>query len=301
MTLVQGTRRPFEELSSSDTDSPSDTAPFLEDDSPWEISASSDDEESQFKKQPKPLNKCDEFQTPGGCSPRNQQPNQAIDLAQKPNFEVPNLLESIDLVVTCLYKMPIRRSAPLDRLNQKASVDASYYQPFDVRYIKDKFARLDSNVATRLGKMITGRRQLLFSRLSHNQKLQRTEIRQKAAVKVPSDSRPPSQEHEFSGLEATCETSVSEISRSQISSTQYTLDTYATTTKNKTFQFEDTGTIYAPSTAESTSSMASSCSGENMRVEVPPRPKGKDGKELDRFKCPYCLVTQSIETKHAWK
>lgn len=271
------------------------------DDSPWEISASSDDEESDLKKQPKSLDKCDEFQTPGRGSARNRQSNHATVLVQKPNFEMPNLLESIDFVVICLYKMPIRRPAPLDRLNQKASVDASYYQPFDVLYIKDKFARLDSNVATRIGKMITSRRQLLFSRLSHDQRLKTTEIGRKAALAVPSDTRPLSLDHKSTGLEAMRETSVSEIARSQISSTQDTLKTYATTAKNKTFPFEDTGAIYAPSTAESKSSMVSSYAGGNMRVEVPPRPKGKDGKELDCFECPYCLVTQFIKTKHAWK
>lgn len=40
--------------------------------------------------------------------------------------------------------MPIRRPAPLDRLKQKSSVDASFYQHFDVLYVKDKFRKLDS-------------------------------------------------------------------------------------------------------------------------------------------------------------
>jgi hypothetical protein len=47
--------------------------------------------------------------------------------------------------------------------------------------------------------------------------------------------------------------------------------------------------------------MASSYAGGSLQVEVPPRPKESNGKELDHFKCPYCLVPKAIETDRAWK
>jgi hypothetical protein len=59
--------------------------------------------------------------------------------------------------------MPIRRPAPFDRLKEKSSVDASFCQHFDVLYVKDKLPNLDPKVATRLGKMISRCRQLIFT------------------------------------------------------------------------------------------------------------------------------------------
>ncbi|KAI9772127.1 MAG: hypothetical protein M1840_001416 [Geoglossum simile] len=47
--------------------------------------------------------------------------------------------------------------------------------------------------------------------------------------------------------------------------------------------------------------MASSYARKDPYVEVPPRPKGDDGIELDRFKCPYCLVTKVITSDRKWK
>ncbi|KAF8246379.1 hypothetical protein K440DRAFT_366824 [Wilcoxina mikolae CBS 423.85] len=104
-----------------------------------------------------------------------------------------------------------------------------------------------------------------------------------------------------SGPEAAREAAVSEISRSQGVSNRYTLPTKATTLRINIPEGEIPATFYAPSVAESKTSMVSSYTGQNLRVEVPPRPKGKDGKELDRFECPYCLVIQCIKSDHAWK
>lgn len=311
LSLVQGTRRPFEDLSISDPNSQSNPIVLSKDssnqqdesdDSPWEISASSDDndddEEPSPKKQSKPLDKCDEFHTTQGNTVKDQQPRQAVSLVQKPTSEMPNLVESIDFVVVCLYKIPIRRPAPLDRLKQKTSVETSFYQHFDILYVKDKFPKLELNVATRLGKMITRRRQLLFYRFSHEQKLEATEVKSKAALIPPSATGPLSLEHIHSGPEAIIGATVGEIARSQVSSTQITQDTYATTLHNNDLRLVHKRTLYPPSTADSKSSMASSYAGENMRVEVPLRPKGKDGKELECFECPFCLITQFIKNKH---
>lgn len=314
MSLVQGIRRPFEESSASDLDSRSNPAASSEndsdeqdetDDSPWDISTSSGDGDDEFNpgRQSNPLYKCDEFHTTQDSPARDARPTEATLLYPKSILEMPKLLKAIDLGVICLYKIPIRRPAPLDRLNQKASVEASvgasYYQPFDVLYVKDKFPDLDLNVATRLGKMVTRRRQLLFYRLSHDQKLKTTEVEPKAAIAIPSAAKLVSLEHNHSGREPMGEAPVGEIARSQVPSTQHTLDTHATTRHNEAFQH--TGSLYAPSTADSKLSLVSSYAGENILVEVPPRPKGKDGKELASFKCPYCLTIQHIKSERVWK
>lgn len=308
MSLVQGTRKPFEEFPSSDLDSQSKFDLSSEDDSdeqdetdesPWEISASSDDE-SNPQNVSKLLDKGYNVHTPPVGPVSNQQPDHAMSLIQKPTLEMPNLLVSIDFVVICLYKLPIRRPISIDQDNQKFSVEASFYQPFDILYVRDKFPRLQLDIATRLGKMITRRRQLLFNRLSHDHKLKTTEVEPKVALGVPSATKPLSPEYISSGLKANDEASVGGIARSQAPGTQYTIDTYATTVRKDPFKFKNTD-LYAPSSAESKSSMASSYANENMRVEVPPRPKGKNGKELNCFECQYCLVTQFIKTERTWK
>lgn len=311
MSLVQGARRPFEELSSSDPDSQSNTAASSEDDfdkqdetddSPWEISASSDDDdESHPKRQPKFLTKGDEFPTTEVKPARSQQADHAKLLYQKPTSEMPNLLESIDFVVNCLCKIPIRRPAPLDRLNPKASVEASYYQPFDILHIKDKFPYLDSSAATRLGKMITLRRQLLLYRRSHDKKLNPTEVRRTDTRVVSPSIRQSLLEDSNSGPDIMGHGSVGEVAQSHVPSTQHTPETYATIVDHKPVQFKNTRSLWASSTAESKSSLASSYAGETLRVEVPPLPKGDDGKGHGSFKCPYCRINQYIKDRHAWK
>jgi len=211
---------------------------------------------------------------------------------------MPQLVETIKFTITCLYKMPIRRPAPLDRLKQKSSVDAPFYQRFDVLYIKDKFRKLDSKVATQLGKMISHRRQLLFYRLSHAGSLETTKVEPKFVMAAPLAAQSSSTAKNDSGPEAVA---ISEMPRSQAASHQHTVHTETTTLRLNAPQVEARAALYAPSVAESKSSMASSYAGKNLRVEVPPRPKGKDGNELDSFECLYCMVIQYIQTDHAWK
>jgi hypothetical protein len=59
--------------------------------------------------------------------------------------------------------------------------------------------------------------------------------------------------------------------------------------------------LYAPSTAESKTSMASSFAGKDLQIEIPPRPRGDNGEELKWFECPYCLITKHITTEHKWR
>ncbi|KAH0543124.1 hypothetical protein FGG08_002550 [Glutinoglossum americanum] len=308
---TQGKRKPFEELSFLDDKSQSDPTPPSDgdsdgqaetDDSPWEISSSSgDDDQPDPGDRPKLLDKYGTSSSTQQATVGTQQFSSAMIPVQKPAMEMPQLIESVKFTITCLYKMPIRRPASLDRLIQKASVDASFYQAFDVLYVKDKFPQLDTMVATRLGKMISRRRQLLFYRLSHNDGLQTSKVEPKVALSAPLATKPLSLEKSDSGLEAASEAAVSKVAQSQAASSRYTLHTKATTLRLNAPQVDTIATLYAPSIAESELSMPSSYSGENLRVEVPPRPKGKDNKDLDRFECPYCLVAQFVKTDRAWK
>ncbi|EXJ71182.1 uncharacterized protein A1O5_06176 [Cladophialophora psammophila CBS 110553] len=59
--------------------------------------------------------------------------------------------------------------------------------------------------------------------------------------------------------------------------------------------------LYAPSVAESNSTVASSYTGKELHVAVLPRPTAEDGTELEDFECPYCMLMKTIRTKHQWK
>ncbi|KAE9568470.1 hypothetical protein CGMCC3_g15403 [Colletotrichum fructicola] len=87
--------------------------------------------------------------------------------------DVQKLLQSIRLAISILYKLPLRRPAPMDRLRYGTIGEGSWSEGPDVAYVKDKFpnSRLPENVMIRLGKAITKRRQLLSYRRSHREKL----------------------------------------------------------------------------------------------------------------------------------
>jgi hypothetical protein len=97
-------------------------------------------------------------------------------------MEMPRILESITFMITYLYKLPIRHAATLDRLTNKVPIDASPYQHFDVLYVMDKFPRLDRDIATHLGKLISRRRQILFYRESHGKNLDTARVQPKIAI-----------------------------------------------------------------------------------------------------------------------
>lgn len=68
----------------------------------------------------------------------------------------------IELLVVCLYRMPIRTSGLTERLTRKLSGKVSPYEQFDVLYVKDLFPRMDTFAATNLGRLVTLRRQALL-------------------------------------------------------------------------------------------------------------------------------------------
>src|SRR5438034_8148145 len=150
ISLVRNERKPFEEVSHSDQEldentkssSDSDSCGQGEaDDSPWEISSDSSDGNHQSA-----LKSC--AYTKGSHEKETSieiarvgdpAPNPIILLGRRPTLEMPRIFDSIKFTITCLYKIPIRKPAPLDRLKHKTSIEASFYQHFDVLYVRDKF------------------------------------------------------------------------------------------------------------------------------------------------------------------
>jgi hypothetical protein len=205
--------------------------------------------------------------------------------------------------------MPIRKPAPLDRLKEKATLDASCYQHFDVMYVRDKFPLIDNTLATRLGKLISRRRQILWYRDAHKQRLDtaRTQPRLGPVLDAKSKAATPQNPTESNSGEIDIRSVPSGVSVSQTASSYFTLRSKATTVRPGEVPSEfrpeesDPTTLYAPSCAESKSSIASSYTGKDLRVRVPARPRNESGVELEWFECPYCCLTKNISTERRWK
>ena len=309
ISLIHGKRKPFEEHvqdsdaeSSSPSTSEADEEEEEGDDSPWEISSDSCGDSGAFQRMKRLQDNVKENGVPEVAASSDLPPHPIIKLGRTPTREMPRLLESIKFTISCLYRIPIRKPAPFDRLKYKTSLESSYYQHFDVLYIRDKFPKLDSDVATRLGKMITRRRQMLYYRKAHGKSLNTSRVQPKillpsaSAIKSPTIEASTKPQHIISG---------SQVAISQATSSHFTLYSKATTVRpGEVPLVQDNINLIAlcpPSITESKSSMASSFAGKDLRVEVPPRPKGIGGEERDWFECPYCLITKNITTDYKWK
>ena len=313
--LVRGERKPFEEEQIEESDSEVSTSSDLwvdleggkeSEDSPWEISSDSSNGDGSSSQHRQTHQQSDEPRASCGSSSKTtERPGLSVDCS--PISEMLRLVESIKLTITCLYRLPIRKPAPLDRIKHKTSIASAVYQHFDVLYVKDKFPNLQPQAATRLGKMITRRRQILYYREAHKQSLDVARVQPKIAPvleALPTSSiieSDPKVTVEDRGSQA----APSQLALSQAASSHFTLHSKATTVRPGELKLpvskEYMDTLFAPSVTESKSSMASSYAGKDIRIDVPSRPKNDDGQELEWFECPYCLLTKNISNDRKWK
>jgi hypothetical protein len=197
-------------------------------------------------------------------------------------------LQSIRHTVDCLYKIPIRHPAPLDRIAKEAP--DTMYQHFDCLHIKDKFPQAQAYLVDRLGKMNSRRRRLLAYREHHHREIfpeDRTE-----------DLTAPS---EASQLIKTTKNDSSRVrpvgtAQSQAPSSRQK-SSHATTFQSKLLQAPERG---FDASSDTKSSVASTYTG-GTKLEIPPRPRGPDRDPLDEFECPYCFTLCQITSDQAWK
>lgn len=314
-SLIRGKRRPFEEHTEESDGEPSSSSTSEADeeakdsyDSPWEISSGSSGQSGVFQRtkqlQDDDNENTDVMSMPEPTGSSDLPSDSIIKLGRTPALEMPRLLESIQFMIRCLYRIPVRKPAPLDRLKDKSLLESSYYQHFDVLYVRDKFPKLDPDVTTRLGKMITRRRQMLYYRDIHNKNLDTYHVQPALSLPIASAAKSPTMnastlpQHAQPGGQA---------AMSQAASSHFTLRSKATTVQPGEAHIvtaqENVNpmALYPPSIIESKSSMASSFAGKSLRVEVPPRPKGNGEKGLDWIECPYCFNLKNVATDHKWK
>ncbi|KAL9045457.1 MAG: hypothetical protein Q9214_001499 [Letrouitia sp. 1 TL-2023] len=251
--------------------SPRNDSDLSSEGSPWEISDSEDlDDDIALQEIQK---------SPQATAPR----------ARKPTMEIPYKLAEIDFTITCLYKLPLRRPAPLERFRGQTVADMSIYQHFDILYVKDKFPLANSALVMRLGKLVTRRRQLLASRSAHDKRLLsedvETEEDASEANQKPGKSEVPRNDHVKTPVKAANEGTL----HGQLSSSRPTRITKASILCEE-LKLEDEQKISSlENFSEYVPSMASSYATK-LRVDVPDRPRDINGEELQDFKCPYCFI-----------
>lgn len=240
------------------------------------------------------------------CSRPGKHPQQSLQnylrkklLTRNPKQKPSYGSESIRLTVTCLYKHPLRKPAPIERLNNEPTEEVSCYQQFDILFIKDKFPdkRLDAQITVRLGRMITRRRQLLLHRKSHQENLRTAPSSQpEAAAKNPGEfatwTEPEAANANEPGMRPAFK------AQSQPESNRITLKSKASTLHIATLPSMNVDDLFALSVAEldSKTTLAASEATRDICVDVPPRPRNHEGLGMTRFKCKYCFLTPYIRS-----
>jgi hypothetical protein len=287
--ILRGERLPLEEAS---TESDSDDDPNsiqehglddmnMEDDSPWEISSDSDEAEENLKP---------------SSSARSTRPPQSTKRPEKhllEKSELKQLLASIRLSIACLYKLPLRRPAPMDRLADNSTEEVSHYSSFDLSYVRNKFPdeRVAAEVTLRLAKMITRRRQLLIYREKHRNNLHTDAV-------IPVTGKVLQAQTLTKSSKGSIHAVVQNLNQPLGS-----IKSKATTTKMERLQSINLESLLAPSVAfsDSKTSLAASEATQDLSIEVPRCPKGLNGIAGARFECKYCFLTPDIRSDRGWK
>jgi hypothetical protein len=244
-----------------------------DDDSPWEISSDSDGP------QEKPI------------AAKLGRPSNPFAAPVEPHVgsSQPPELQLIDFIVGCLWKLPIRRPAPLDRLKGSDAAESACYHPYDIMHVRSKFPTLNESVTVRLGKAISRRRQILRYRKEHLEAVMNVHSHTKRRIVRARD------------VEG--DLVMEAPAASLVASTRHTAETKATTLRLDAHQQTQASldTLYAPSVATSMSSETSGQSADETPLVYPMCPKAEDGNILHEFICPFCHTAQRVSTERRWR
>jgi hypothetical protein len=219
------------------------------------------------------------------------------------------LVESIGSAILTLYRMQIRKPAPLDRLKQIPTEELETYQRFDTMHVMDKFGFLDDRAAASLGKMITRRRLLLRYRKKHQKNLRSftTTIPASGARQASIGVPDLAQDDNSSTAESKAMDDGATERRSQLQSeATKRKDPLAAHNlplmpqlgfRQRVLSLPEASFEYAEST---TSDNASSFTKESP-VIIPLRPRKKGGGFLESFECRYCCLTVHITDDKTWR
>ena len=249
-----------------------------EEDSPWEVSSDSDPE------------------------PEHRPSKSATQRIV--NTRVKQLLEAAELAVKCLYILPLRKPAPMDRLQDRfvETREVSPFAEFDLEYIRDKFPGLASGAQKRLSRMITRRRQLLVYRQQHYERL----VKDKASdTEDTEEDDTESRDEESDDDDAPDEAKQAEQTRTG-PATQYTKATTIRINQDAPVNVEEElAKMHIATIArvddDTRTSVAGSRATREIHLEAPPRPKQADGSPATLFQCKYCSIVVQISGEREWR
>ncbi|KAH7121456.1 hypothetical protein EDB81DRAFT_229486 [Dactylonectria macrodidyma] len=194
--------------------------------------------------------------------------DELADYFQESGSEMDQILNEIGHVVDCLLRLSITISNPTphDQFKSRVGVGTvDIFKDWYTKHVLEKFGQVDKKTADRLGNAMARRRQYFQYREDHSNRL---------AEGLDGDEL----DHD---LQAT--TIASSIPKHLKESRESAMKEFAGLDDNRS---EISRTSYAPSIANTD------------QIRVPPLPKEHaDGP----FKCPFCHMIVSIETRHDWK
>ena len=221
--------------------------------------------------------------------------------------ELESLVSDIMHIITCLYKfsITIQNPAPKERLHKIAHIDVSYFEPWDIKHIEEKFRPVDPQnnfrvanyLSARLGQANTKRRQLLKYRQTHHNKIALyidDPLPLKGAMER-NESKLVTPNTEYGSFMAP-----EKIPGLEKASTVYTTSKSETTLSTVKIELLRPVEIQRDEDQLSQTSYATSIN-HTMRTWVPSPPNEITALQGEPFECPYCFTITKIRDRHDWK
>jgi hypothetical protein len=199
-----------------------------------------------------------------------------------PDTELGQIATDVVDTVNCLLRLSvtIRNPAPHDRFVASRATETTHYEPFDIQHVRSKFGdTINEDLAVRLGKAISRRRQFFKYRESHHAKL--------SHGLEPEESKSLNPNLDLGRRDA-----VSTIASSipnELNDTQPA----ATASQPMAVVDEDARSDAGVSETSFASSVA-----ELTKPRVPPLPKES---AKGPFECPFCFMMITATNSISWK
>ncbi|MCJ1324815.1 hypothetical protein MMC10_001477 [Thelotrema lepadinum] len=181
--------------------------------------------------------------------------------------EMTQIFKELQEVLDCLYRMSmnLRNPGGNRRYAKAAKIDVSFFETYDIQFMKDIFPQADGYLCDRLGKAISRRRQFLKYQGEHAAKL---------AHGVELDEDDPARS------ETTASTLLQDPSA-----------VHASQTPMRHSFTDDVSLFSATSYA--------TVPGNTRSIKWPPLPKISESSSP--YECPYCHIFIEAQTTHDWR
>lgn len=213
------------------------------------------------------------------------------------SYELEQHLISLDLAISSLYKIPIRKPVSAGRITlaeNRLWPESAFYERFDIQFVTDLYPAASVELQQRLGKLITARRRAIHFRRRRNEDLQRATIG--SLIRKPPATQATATldlDQAIDNLPAAPQApSMWETFEQSVKATTFKPGNL---TQDPLFYLQD-----SISDTISESSYATTHAAKDF-LDFPSRPKRPDGTERDTFECPYCLTAVQISSRRRWE